>query len=291
MRNSLKINSCIIVIKLQLGRLKVVQLKDYIMRIFLRFPYLFLRFLYKKKLCVFWTHLLSWKRSWKRSWKQDVNSTNTIATNFSRLINWGGGGRVDKTPFLRNLCDKYCPNGLAYKALGEICNFNRGQSLTKQSANVGNIPVISGGMKPAFYTNIANRDACSITVAGSGANAGYIWWHQDPIFCADSFTVDIKSEYKMSFNLKYIYYYLKCKERSIIDSKPQGGVPHVHGKDIKNFSVPVPPLPVQEEIVRILDRFDALVNDISVGLPAELSTRRQQYEYYRNRLLTFERAR
>jgi type I restriction enzyme S subunit len=50
----------------------------------------------------------------------------------------------------------------------------------------------------------------------------------------------------------------------------------------------VPPLPIQERIVAILDKFDALVNDISVGLPAEIATRRQQYEYYRNKLLTFE---
>ncbi len=54
------------------------------------------------------------------------------------------------------------------------------------------------------------------------------------------------------------------------------------------ISVPVPPRPEQERIVAILDKFDVLVNDISSGLPAELEMRRKQYEYYRDRLLTFK---
>ena len=53
------------------------------------------------------------------------------------------------------------------------------------------------------------------------------------------------------------------------------------------YPVAVPPLEEQERIVAILDKFDALVNDLSNGLPAELKARRQQYEYYCDRLLTF----
>ena len=59
---------------------------------------------------------------------------------------------------------------------------------------------------------------------------------------------------------------------------------------LKRLSIPIPPLDEQERIVAILDRFDALVNDLSIGLPAELTARRKQYEYYRDRLLTFEEA-
>jgi type I restriction enzyme S subunit len=56
---------------------------------------------------------------------------------------------------------------------------------------------------------------------------------------------------------------------------------------LRQFQIPIPHIDVQNEIVRILDKFDALVNDLSSGLPAELQARRQQYEYYRNQLLTF----
>ena len=54
------------------------------------------------------------------------------------------------------------------------------------------------------------------------------------------------------------------------------------------LTIPVPTIETQLKIVNILDRFDKLINDITVGLPAEIELRRQQYEYYRNKLLSFE---
>ena len=60
--------------------------------------------------------------------------------------------------------------------------------------------------------------------------------------------------------------------------------------DILGIEVPVPSLEEQKRVVEILDKFDALVNDLSSGLPAEQAARRTQYEYYRNKLLTFEEA-
>ena len=58
---------------------------------------------------------------------------------------------------------------------------------------------------------------------------------------------------------------------------------------IRNFEIPLPPLSEQRRIVAILDRFEALTNDLQAGLPAEIAARRQQYEYYREKLLTFKR--
>ncbi|MHB8641410.1 MAG: restriction endonuclease subunit S [Gaiellaceae bacterium] len=69
-----------------------------------------------------------------------------------------------------------------------------------------------------------------------------------------------------------------------------GGQPLVTGGLLKRLEIPVPPLEGQERIAAILDKFDALVNDLSIGLPAELKARRQQYEHYRDRLLTFSEA-
>lgn len=73
--------------------------------------------------------------------------------------------------------------------------------------------------------------------------------------------------------------------------KAAGGiVKSVPMRDMRKLTVPVPPLAEQERIVAILDRFDALVNDITIGLPAEIEARRKQNEYYRDKLLTFKEA-
>ena len=56
---------------------------------------------------------------------------------------------------------------------------------------------------------------------------------------------------------------------------------------LTDFPIPLPPLEIQEQIVAILDRFDALCNDIKIGLPAEIELRQKQYEHYRDKLLTF----
>lgn len=72
--------------------------------------------------------------------------------------------------------------------------------------------------------------------------------------------------------------------------KGVGSVPTLSQKDLGSQLIPIPSIQEQERIVSILDKFDSLVNDISIGLPAEINARRQQYEYYRNKLLTFEEA-
>ena len=78
-------------------------------------------------------------------------------------------------PFIQQLLNGQT---VAYKPLGEACHMQRGTSLTKAKAIVGEYPVISGGREPAFYCNQYNRDGETITVAGSGAGAGYIqYWN------------------------------------------------------------------------------------------------------------------
>ena len=66
------------------------------------------------------------------------------------------------------------------------------------------------------------------------------------------------------------------------------GVPALNRKELIGFSVPLPPLEEQARIVEILDKFDALTTDITTGLPAEIAARQKQYEYYRDKLLTFK---
>lgn len=71
--------------------------------------------------------------------------------------------------------------------------------------------------------------------------------------------------------------------------KSQGAQPGLAVGNLKQIELPVPPLSVQQQVVDILDRFDALTTSLADGLPAEIEARRRQYEYYRDRLLSFPR--
>jgi type I restriction enzyme S subunit len=86
---------------------------------------------------------------------------------------------------------------------------------------------------------------------------------------------------------RFVYHWVSCKYEQL-KSLGQGARSDLNSGRIKSFPIPVPPLSEQERIVGILDKFDALVNDLSSGLPAEIKARRQQYEYYRDQLLTFK---
>lgn len=89
-------------------------------------------------------------------------------------------------------------------------------------------------------------------------------------------------------NLRYVYYYLQTVD---IGAFVTGGTqPKLNQGNLNRIPLPVVPREQQDEIVEALDQFDALVNDLSIGLPAELAARRRQYEFYRDRLLTFEEA-
>ena len=70
----------------------------------------------------------------------------------------------------------------------------------------------------------------------------------------------------------------------------KGSVPHLKVVDLLNVKIPLPPLAEQKRIVAILDRFDALCNSLTEGLPAEIALRKKQYEYYRDKLLSFKEA-
>lgn len=79
-------------------------------------------------------------------------------------------------------------------------------------------------------------------------------------------------------------------EATLNAMKRGAGVPHISGEMLGNILIPVPYLDIQHHIVSILDRFDALCNDITTGLPAEIAARQKQYEYYRDKLLTFRKS-
>ena len=91
-------------------------------------------------------------------------------------------------------------------------------------------------------------------------------------------------------NSNYVCYYLQSSygKRLLKKITTGGTIKHILASKIKTVAIPFPPLSEQERIVQILDRFDKLCNDISEGLPAEIEARQKQYEYYRDKLLTFK---
>lgn len=70
--------------------------------------------------------------------------------------------------------------------------------------------------------------------------------------------------------------------------KRGAGVPHVSGESLGKILLPIPSINEQNRIVAVLDKFDGLCNDLNIGLPAEIEARTKQYEYYRDKLLTFQ---
>lgn len=90
----------------------------------------------------------------------------------------------------------------------------------------------------------------------------------------------------------FLYHLLRSTPvyRDMASKAGAGTVQNLNAEIVKALTLPVPPMEEQERIVAILDKFDALVNDLSIGLPAEIEARRKQYEYYRDKLLNFEEA-
>lgn len=179
---------------------------------------------------------------------------------------------------LNRLIAELCPFGVEFRTIKDCFILRRGDSITKETAIEGTVPVIAGGQRPAYFINKSNRTGKTIVVSSSGAYAGYVSYWNIPIFVSDAFSIEADN----SISLKFLYYFLKNRQESIHSLKKGGGVPHVHVSDLAPIRFPIPPLPIQEEIVRILDTFSEVVAE----LEAEQAARVLQYEHYRDQLLT-----
>ncbi|UOS69467.1 restriction endonuclease subunit S [Helicobacter pylori] len=178
---------------------------------------------------------------------------------------------------IERLLQTLAPKGVEFRKLGEVCDFQKGKSITKKAVTFGKVPVISGGRQPAYYHNEANRSGETIAISSSGVYAGYVSYWDIPVFLADSFSVSPKQKTLMP---KYLFHYLTTQQDAIHATKSTGGIPHVYSKDLQNFLIPIPPLEIQQEIVKILDAF--------TELNTELKARKKQYQYYQNMLLDFK---
>lgn len=197
----------------------------------------------------------------------------------------------DNNP-LHSLISRYCPNGVEYKKIGDICNISVGgdvpkNSMSKQKTEKYSVPIISNGIGENAlygYTDVPKVKEPGVTVAARGT-IGYAEYRDYPFYPIIRLLTAVPKD-ATAVNTKYLYYCLQGKQYS----SPTGGIPQLTAPELGKVSIPVPPLEVQRQIVQILDRFDALCNDLTQGLPAEIEARRKQYEYYRDQFLTFERA-
>ena len=188
---------------------------------------------------------------------------------------------------IEKLIAELCPNGVEWKKLGEVCEVLRGKRLTKKELSDDltpefRYPVFHGGLVPLGYYDKYNRKASQTMIINTGS-IGEVVWSSVPFWSSDgTFTIETQN----NIIDKFLYYYLKIKESYLKSQKREGGVPTIDRNVIENLPIPIPPLPIQEEIVKILDTFTELEAELELKLQAELEARKKQYEYYRNKLLT-----
>ena len=181
---------------------------------------------------------------------------------------------------LKELIDRLCPDGLKYTTLGKVAEIRRGVRVVKNNlATEGDIPVYQNSLTPLGYYTKSNFLADTTFVIGAGA-AGEIGYSAIPYWGADDCYSIICSSNIIS---KYVYYQLANNQIFLKSRVRTASIPRLARTAIEQFPIPVPPIEVQEEIVKILDRFA----DYAAELQAELQARKEQYEYYRNLLLTF----
>ena len=173
---------------------------------------------------------------------------------------------------------------MAWKPLGEVCQIVRGERVTKKDLiKDGTYPVVSGGVGYMGFLDRYNREANTVTIAQYGT-AGVIAW-QELRFWANDVCYSVVSNCEQLHN-KFLYYFLASRQQHIYAMvNREAYPPSLDRKKLLAIDFPLPPLAVQERIVEILDKFTALIE----ALETELALRTQQYEYYRNKLLRFDK--
>lgn len=186
---------------------------------------------------------------------------------------------------VEELIRQLCPNGVEWKKLGEVCEIKTGKGITqKDCTDERKYPVVSGGTTYMGYFKEYNRNENTVTISRVGANAGFVNFIVEKFYLNDKcFSV---IPYQSKIVAKFLFYILKSIEAFLINLQSEGGVPTINIAKVGNIEIPIPPIPIQQEIVRILDTFTKL----TANLQTELDARKKQYAYYRDCLLNFEGA-
>lgn len=176
------------------------------------------------------------------------------------------------------------------KTLDELCDISAGgdapkKNISKNKTDQYCIPIISNGIGDNAlygYTNVPKITEPAVTIAARGT-IGYAEFRDYPYFPIIR-VLSVIPKYKTKLNTKYLYYCLQGKQYNV----PTSGISQLTAPMLKKESIFVPSLDVQKRIVNVLDNFDTICTNLNIGLPAEIEARQKQYEYYRDKLLTFK---
>ena len=203
---------------------------------------------------------------------------------------------------LEELIKELCPNGVEYKSLKEVTEFRAGQSfpVNEQGGVGGKYPFYKVAdmnnsityMKAAqnyISEETAQKLKCKPAPKGTvifpkvGATMGTN--KKRILICDSCYDNNIMGVIAKKVDASYLYYVFGGI--TLLDfANGTGAVPSLNKTKLEKYRIPVPPIPVQEEIVRILDSFTELTAELTANLTAEITARKKQYEYYRDKLLT-----
>ncbi|BAW75111.1 restriction endonuclease subunit S, partial [Helicobacter pylori] len=185
---------------------------------------------------------------------------------------------------IERLLQTLAPKGVEFRKLGEVCESTNKKTLkiseVSEVKNNGMYPVINSGRDLYGYYHDFNNDGENITIASRGEYAGFINYFNEKFF-AGGLCYPYKVKDTNELLTKFLYFYLKTNEIQIMENLiSRGSIPALNKADIETLAIPIPPLEIQQEIVKILDAF--------TELNTELKARKKQYQYYQNMLLDFK---
>ena len=171
--------------------------------------------------------------------------------------------------------------------LSQIADIGTGNSNTNEELEDGKYPFFVRSQE-VRRKNAFEYDETAIITSGDGVGVGKIFHYVEGKYALHqrAYRIHITDE---RVNPKFYFYYMKSSFLSYIEKASfHSSVTSIRRPMLNNFPVPIPSIEEQHRIVSILDRFDTLCNDLTSGLPAEIEARKKQYEYYRDKLLSFE---
>ena len=173
--------------------------------------------------------------------------------------------------------------------MSEVCEIYTGGEPPKDAIK-GNskddkypYPIWANGKDVYGYSSTYRIDKDATVISSIGANTGAVYYRQ--AYFTPIIRLKVLVPKKGNVLSKYLYHYLSTISFVVKSSS----VPNMNANEVKKLLLPIPPLSEQERIVSILDKFEALTSDLSQGLPAEIAAVQEQYEYYRDKLLSFPR--